>query len=126
MIDINSAIGALDELSIVANKVSVTTDAFSEHIELVGKALNSLGITVKDSLGRFRNFGDVYQEAYNNVKNAKDCDKKDIEPIGPVSIEKIEIPKEKEFFDFLEQNAYDYIEPFFNSNIKPTELLDNT
>ena len=121
MIDINSVIDASNELSIVANKISTTVDAFSEHVELVSKALNSLGITVKDSLGRFRNFGDVYQEAYDNAKKAKDCNKKDVEPIGPVSIEKIEIPNEKEFFNFLEQNAYDHIEPFFNSNIKHIE-----
>lgn len=126
MIDINSAIGASEQLSMIATKVSATVDVFSEHIELVSKALNSLGITVKDSLGRFRNFGDVYQEAYDNAKKAKDCNKKDVEPIGPVSIEKIEIPNEKGFFDFLEQNAYDHIEPFFNSDIKHIELLDNT
>lgn len=126
MIMIDIAIGASEQLSMIANKISTTVDVFSEHVELVSKALNSLGITVKDSLGRFRNFGDVYQEAYDNAKKAKDCNKKDVEPIGPVSIEKIEIPKEKEFFDFLEQNAYDHIESFFNSDIKHIELLDNT
>lgn len=126
MIDVNSAVRASEQLSIIANKISTTTDIFFEHIELVSKALNSLGITVKDSLGRFRNFGDVYQEAYDNAKKAKDCNKKNVEPIGPVSIEKIEISKEKEFFDFLEQNAYDHIEPFFNSDIKHIKLLDNT
>ena len=125
MLDINSVIGASEQLSMIATKVSTTVDAFSEHIELVSKALNSLGITVKDSLGRFRNFGDVYQEAYDNAKKAKDCNKKDVEPIRPVSIEKIEILNEKEFFDFLEQNAYDHIEPFFNSDIKHIKLLDN-
>lgn len=106
-----------NQLAIAANTVSATIDELSRHIQLVGETFKKMGITFKDATGKFRNFGDVYQETYDALKNDTYDVQKSAELIGPVTIGKIENPNEKDVFDFLEQNVYDHIEEVFNPDI---------
>lgn len=110
-------ITAANQLAMASNSISISIDKLSEHIQLVGKTLKNMGINVKDALGNFRNFGDVYQETYDALKNNTYDTQKSTELIGPVTIETIENPNEKDSFDFLNQNVYDHIEEIFKPNV---------
>lgn len=106
-----------NELAMTANDISITVDELSRHIQLVGETFKKMGITFKDATGKFRNFGDVYQETYDALKNDTYDIQKSTEPIGPGTIERIESSNEKDVFNFLQQNAYDHIEEIFNPDI---------
>ena len=112
-----NVITATNQLAITANDVSITVDELSKHIQLVGETFKKMGITFKDAAGKFRNFGDVYQETYDALKNDTYDIQKSTEPIRPGTIETIENSNEKDVFNFLQKNAYDHIEEIFNPDI---------
>ena len=116
MMVFNNAVTASNQLSIIANKMSITTDALSEHIQLVGETLKKLGIKVKDASGAFRSFGDVYQETYEKLKNSKDYEQKIIEPLRSETPSATENSNQKSDFNFLKQNVDDYIEDIFKDS----------
>lgn len=99
----------VSEITSATNAISCTVDEAVASIRKVAETLAKLNISCFTPAGEFRNFGEVFQEAYNKIE-----DEKSQELLGPATLKETEKSNEKSDFDFLNQNIYDHIESIFN------------
>ena len=99
----------VSEITSATNAISCTIDEVVANIRKVTEALSKLNISCFTPAGEFRNFGEVFQEAYDKLENEKSQ-----ELLGPATLKETEKSNEKSDFDFLNQNVYDHIESIFD------------
>lgn len=99
----------ISEITNAASAISCTVDEAVAGIQKVAEVLSKLNISCFTSEGEFRNFGEVFQEAYDKIE-----DEKSQELLGPATLKETEKSNEKSDFDFLNQNVYDHIESIFD------------
>ena len=111
----------------VNTSIAATTSEISEAIKKVSDTLRKINVTVSDATGNFRTFGEVFSDIYDAMEEEPDLlpSEKAYKLLRSETPIKTEISNQKKPFDFLEQNAYDHIQPIFNPEIEHIVSLDN-
>lgn len=107
-----------DTISTLATQCGSSIKDISAGLARVSEALISLGVNVFTPEGEYRNIGEVLEEAYHA------CDEKENDRLRPETSEITENSNENMVFDFLEQNAYDHIEPIFKDTSNLEKLKE--
>ena len=95
--------------------ISSISKALKENVQKVGQVFEKMGVMVTDATGEFRNLGEVYKEAYNKLEDEGFCMPQKVDkPIATWTFGTFDILNHKRDFDFLHENAYNYIIPIFS------------
>ena len=99
---------------------SVVTDSITKSMKKLSNALSKINVTCFTASGEYKKFGEIFSEVYEKIDNAPEELKETIEnnssyilprPETPINID---FSNQNESFDFLNQNAYDYISVVFD------------
>lgn len=111
----------LSQLAMVATEsCAVSVNDFSEGLKKISNALSKMNITCLTPEGDFKKFGDIFTEVYEKIDDVPEELKTTIEDNFSYVLPRPETPINIDFsnqnkpFDFLEQNAYDYISVIFD------------
>lgn len=114
MINFESSLTCSDA-KIATATISSITEALENNMRKVGQVFEKMGVMVTDATGEFRNLGEVYKEAYNKLEDEGFCMPQKVdEPIATWTFGTFDILNHKRDFDFLHENAYNYIIPIFS------------
>ena len=103
----------VEVLSNISQKSAVSMQEISQGLNRVSEALSKMNISLFTPNGEFREIKEVFKDIDSNSIL---LNKKEEQLLQPETIEKTEKSNENGVFDFLNENAYDYIDNFFISN----------
>ena len=86
----------------------------SQGLNRVSEALSKMNISLFTPNGEFREIKEVFKDIDSNSSVL--LNKKEEQLLRPETIEKTEKSNENGVFNFLNENAYDYIDNFFISS----------
>ena len=119
-----STIDLSNQLSLLAttatSSFSTVTDAISESMKKLSDALSKINVTCFTANGEYKNFGEIFSEVYEKIDDIPEKSKTTIEDNSSCFLPRPETPinidfsNQNESFDFLNQNAYDYISVIFD------------
>lgn len=104
----------VEVLSNISQKSAVSMQEISQGLNRVSEALSKMNVSLFTPNGEFREIKEVFRDIDSNSSIL--LNKKEEELLRPETIEKTEKSNENGVFDFLNENAYDYIDNFFISN----------
>lgn len=129
------AINIAEIMGIASNSISSTIEDLSKGLSDLSKVFRNMNITCQTPEGEYKNISEVFEETYdkitkeeteqfnNDIRSVsrvqeRDLIKSNVEEnsqtlLRPATLETTEKPNEKMVFNFLEQNAYNEINPFF-------------
>ena len=113
-----------DNLLQLATTATISTsaciDTISESMKKISNALSKINATCFTPDGEYKNFGDIFTEVYEKIDDAPEELKTTVEDSSSYILPRPKTPINIDFsnqnkpFDFLEQNAYDYISVIFD------------
>lgn len=103
----------VEVLSNISQKSAVSMQEISQGLNRVSEALSKMNISLFTPNGEFREIKEVFKDIDSNSIL---LNKKEEQLLQPETIEKTEKSNENGVFDFLNENAYDYIDNFFISS----------
>ena len=101
-------------LSNISQKSAVSMQEISRGLSKVSEALSKMNVSLFTPSGEFREIKEVFKDIDSNSSILLNKEEKEL--LRPEMIEKTEKSNENGVFDFLNENAYDYIDNFFISN----------
>lgn len=103
----------VEVLSNISQKSAVSMQEISQGLNRVSEALSKMNVSLFTPNGEFREIKEVFKDIDSNSIL---LNKEEKELLRSETIEKPEKSNENDVFDFLNENAYDYIDNFFISN----------
>ena len=103
----------VEVLSNISQKSAVSMQEISQGLNRVSEALSKMNISLFTPNGEFREIKEVFKDIDSNSIL---LNKKEEQLLQPETIEKTEKSNENGVFNFLNENAYDYIDNFFISS----------
>ena len=105
-----------EALSNISQKSAVSMQEISRGLEKASEILSKTNISLFTPSGEFREVKEILKDVNSNSSIL--LNKKELELPRPETLETTENSNENGVFDFLNENAYDHIDNFFNLDNK--------